>query len=206
MGQFLDEVVEVGLHAPENFLVAMADRAGVLRGVRTMTGPVNRLAHAHRELGRRRDRRHDRHDTEGRDRNEWKNVDAQAIESEPAGHRFPTCDDDERIVAAVRDHGHDGHARTKREAHEAGATVEVDPVTLGPGAIVLRVAAGIHDDEVAVGEQAGPVLVVRRHGADPPGQRSEPGDRKRKSNPSEYRGSQARVHATNAAAVPRSPA
>ena len=42
----------------------------------------------------------------------------------------PTRHNNERIVAAVRDHGHDGHARTNREAHEAGAPVEVDPVTL----------------------------------------------------------------------------
>ena len=90
MGLVPDEGIEVGLHAPEeNFLVAMVDGAGVLGHVRTMTGPVNRLAHPHRELGRRRDRRHDRHDTEGWDRNEWKDVDAQAIEPEPAGHRFP---------------------------------------------------------------------------------------------------------------------
>ena len=65
MGLVLDEVVEVGLHSPENFLVAMADRGGILRRVRTMAGPVDRLAHSHRDFGRRRDGRHDRHDTKG---------------------------------------------------------------------------------------------------------------------------------------------
>ena len=60
---------------------------------------------------------------------------------------------------------------------------------LGPGAIVLRVAAGIHDDEVAVGEQR-----PRSRGsparADPPGQRIRArGSKRRKSNPSEYSGS-----------------
>ena len=51
MGLFLDEVVEVGLHAPENFLVAMADRAGVLRGVRTMTGPQGHVGDRMRSIG-----------------------------------------------------------------------------------------------------------------------------------------------------------
>ena len=69
-------------------------------------------------------------------------LDAQSVEADPARERAAASDDDDHVVAAVRDERHDRHLLAQREPYESGAAAQVDAVTFGPGPVVVVIALG----------------------------------------------------------------